>query len=178
MTISSTTSLTNLSQLLQTTGSTSNSTESTIGSELLAALEQGQAGSSQSTSSLVQDIVSLSSNNSVLSSTGNASTYNAQGLLDALQNSTLSNDPMLQMLDGSSNGQNASSTSLLNALIPSNTGTSASSASNLLSSSSAITNTGSISTPSLAQMVQSDPSLGTAILESQVNQNILNMFSS
>ena len=177
MTITSTSSVSNIAQLLQSTISGSGSSvQSTVGSELLAALEQSQSTNSQATSPLIQDLVSLTSNNSVLAATGNTSTYNAQGLLSAIQNSALASDPLLQTLDPS-NTSGSSTDSLLGSVLSPSLGTDITSALSGATSTSSSASTGSTtSAPNLAQMIQTDPALASVLIESQLNQSVLGMF--
>lgn len=149
---------------------------SSIGSELLAAVEQGASGSSDA---LTSAIVSLGSQSG--SSDGSTATYNAQGLLSLLQTSTQLADPLLQSDSSGASGSSTSSMDsvLQEALLLSGTSastgaTSSSDTSSSSSGSGSSTTSGSTDLNSdWTQVLKQNPALATQLVQSEVDQGLL-----
>jgi len=151
--------------------SASASSSGTVGDQLLAQLAQSQASSGAAADPLLQDLVALSP-----AALGQASssplTYNAQGLLQQIQSSMMPNDPQLQS-DATDTGS-ATGNSLLQSLMASSQGsTTAALSSASAGGATAFGNAASDVNATLAQLVQKDPALANAVLESQMEQDAI-----
>ena len=155
--------------------SNSTTTSSSLGDQLLATFAQAQVTSSTSPSSLLQDLVSLSSASS--SQSANMSqTYNAQGLLQQLQGNTLLNDTLGNVSDTAS----PFNASLLQSLMslsqaPATTQATATTTSATSPSGTAVATNASSATASLQQLIVQDPTMAVTLLQNQMNQNIISL---
>ncbi len=162
-----------------------------IGDQLLAALTQSQASNTTSSDPLLQELVSLSP--AALGQTSTTpQTYNAQGLLQQIQNSMMLNDPLLQ--SDTTSASDPMNSSLLQSLMPSSqsslaTANAMSTATAALSTLQSTTNgsgtagnaqsqvaastTGS--NTNWVQLIQQDPALASAMIQSQMDQGVLSM---
>ena len=172
------------------TSSTSLDTTTSADSSLLAAMYPS-ASANTSNDSLLSSIVSLSSQNATPTSQAGA-TYTAQGLLAMEQSSTLANDSTLFGSIGNTDTSTSASSDLMSledALLQanaspqsSNTGTGTSSSSST-ATTSATNSAGTASTTNtsanagLIQMIQQNPSLATTLIQSQMNQSLINLMA-
>src|ERR1035437_5239451 len=165
-------------------GSTNNAAVSTtstgsLGDQFLAGLSQPQSSSSSSSDPLLQELVSLSP-----AATGQATTtpqtYNAQGLLQEIQNiqgSMMLNDPLLQT-DSTSTSDTNSNSLLQNLLASAQTSTSRSNGTTTSSTdalSQALATSSTTDPATLAALFKQDPSLVNVYVQSQMNQGVLSM---
>jgi hypothetical protein len=150
-----------------------------IGDQLLAALAQSQATSGASSDPLLQELVSLSPS-ALGQTTTTPQTYNAQGLLQQVQSSTLLNDPLFQLDATDTSGTN--SNSLMQALmslpqIPTTATNAVGSSNPAASSQTSATTAGSTDlNANWAQLLKQNPALASVLVESQMDQGILSMF--
>jgi len=150
-----------------------------IGDQLLAALAQSQATSGASSDPLLQELVSLSPS-ALGQTTTTPQTYNAQGLLQQVQSSTLLNDPLFQLDATDTSGTN--SNSLMQALmslpqIPTTATNAVGSSNPAASSQTSATTAGSTDlNANWAQLLKQNPALASVLVESQMDQGILPMF--
>lgn len=165
-----------LATLLGSSGSTLSS--SSIGSELLAAVEQGGSGSSDG---LASAIVSLSAQSG--SSDSSTTTYNAQGLLSQMQVSTLLSDPLLQSDSSDASGASSSMDSILQealSLSSASVSTGSASSSSTQATDTSASSSGSSTTggstdlnSNWTQVLKQNPALAGQLVQSEVDQSLL-----
>ncbi|HUY03973.1 MAG TPA: hypothetical protein VMV33_11865 [Rhodocyclaceae bacterium] len=124
-----------------------------IGSQLLADIAQTTA-TGVSTSPFLQELVSLNGN-----AQSSPLTYNAQGLLNQVQSAMPFNDPLLQ--SQSPDTSDANNSLFADLIAPGQ-------------AAGASTSAGSTNAD-WAQVLQQDPSQAAALVQSQLDQGILNM---
>lgn len=176
-TISNTNSLSTLLAQSLATANKGTAKSSSIGSSLLAAVEQELSGSANSTGS-VADLVSLGGS----AQTNQATTYNAQGLLSQVQSALISNDPLLQDTGASATGgtldsllATGSGNGALESLLGGSTGSSSLDSGTLLQTLLAgqtAGGAGSSSNTALSQAFSQNPSLASDLAQAAVSQSI------
>lgn len=142
-----------LSSLAGSTGSTSGT--GNLGQQILAELATSKS-SSTSSSALLQELVTLSSNSALVSG-DSTQTYNAKGLLNQVEAQLIQNDPLLQTRTDTGT---SSDSSLIQNLLA-GTGSKASSTSS------------SIDATTLAALVKQNPSLAALEVQSQIDQSLI-----
>ncbi len=140
-----------------------NTTAGSVGDQLLAAVAASEAASATAGDPLLQSLVTLGSGSGLPDAS--ALTYNAQGLLNAVESATLLNDPLLQSTDPSGAPNLAT--------LPEP----ASSADATSSATAAANASAATATPDLnaawAQVLQKDPALAPTLTQSEMDQGII-----
>lgn len=162
-----------------------------IGDQLLAALAQSQSSNGVSSNPLLQELVSLSPAAQGQATAAVPQTYNAQGLLQQMQNNMLLNDPLLQSDTTATNGTMndplmQSLMSLPQLPVPAanapgsgngaapptgsapNGGATATNAQTRLGAATGLS-------ANWAQLLQQDPSLAATFVETQIDQGVISM---
>jgi hypothetical protein len=169
MTISSIPSSSLLTQYLSANSGNGASSGNSIGDQLLAAVAQEQSTSDATSDPLLQTLVTLGSAGNGTSASSLPLTYNAQGLLDQLQSST-ANDPLLQFGATSPEGASGIDSSLIDSLLTADQSTGSASP----DATSATTSAGSTDVnANWVPALQKDPTLASALIESEMNQGLL-----
>ena len=107
-----------------------------------------------------QDLVSLSSKSMI----DNNQTYTAQGLLQQIQSSILSNDQLL-MSDSSTNSSSTMSDSQLQGLL------------SLPQTSTNNTTKSQDTSSDLSALLKQNPSMAPTLIQSQINQSLMSIFN-
>ena len=162
-----------------------------IGDQLLAALAQSQSANGVSSDPLLQELVSLSPAAQGQATAAIPQTYNAQGLLQQMQNNMLLNDPLLQSDTSATNGTMndpllQSPMALPQLPVPAAPAVGAGSGAALPAGSApnggtatanAQTQAAAATAPGAnwAQLLQQDPSLAATFVETQIDQGVISM---
>jgi hypothetical protein len=157
-------------------GSNSNSSSNaSIGDQLLAALAQSEATNGTSTDPLFSYIVALNSPQGAAGGTAAASTYNAQGLLAQTQSDMLMNDALLSpaSTDPSNPMDGLFAMPGTSSLVDPLTGASVAPAATASTASGAAAS--SAGSPTLANLMQSNPGLAATLENSQIEQQFYSM---
>ena len=157
------------SALLSSLQTSTTNSSSSIGSELLAALDPSSQ-SANASDPLLSTIVSLGSS----ASDPSAATYNAQGLLSMMQSSSFG-DPLLQG-GSSSTGSGDVESAVLQAALAQADGTAASgSSSSTANSGFTAASTSTDLTSNLVQALKQDPAMATLMVQNQMNQSLVDL---